>query len=53
MCKSYIVKNFSRVISEYKEVLHCKGYDSEDFFDENMEALLSEPFFHKEKENAY
>ena len=33
------------VISEYKGVLHCQGYDYEEFPDEIMEEPLSEPFF--------
>ena len=43
--KCYISNNFKGAISEYKRVLHCEGYDSEDFPDEIMEAPLSEPFF--------
>ena len=43
--KSYISNNFKGAISEYKGVLHCEGYDYEDFSDEIMEAPLSEPFF--------
>ena len=43
--KSYISNNFKGAISEYKGVLHCKGYDYEEFPDEIMEAPLSEPFF--------
>ena len=43
--KSYISNNFKGAISEYKWVLHCEGYDYEEFPDEIMEALLSEPFF--------
>ena len=43
--KSYISNNFKGAISEYKGVLHCEGYDYEEFPDENMEAPLSEPFF--------
>ena len=43
--KSYISNNFKRTISEYKGVLHCEGYDYEEFPDEIMEAPLSEPFF--------
>ena len=31
--------------SEYFGVLHCEGYDYEEFPDEIMEAPLSEPFF--------
>ena len=43
--KPYISNNFKGVISEYKGVLHCEGYDYEEFPDEIMEAPLSEPFF--------
>ena len=43
--KSYISNNFKGAISEYKGVLHCEGYDCEEFPDELMEAPLSEPFF--------
>ena len=43
--KSYIFNNFKGAISEYKGVLHCEGYDYEEFPDETMEAPLSEPFF--------
>ena len=43
--KSYISNNFKGAISEYKGVLHCEGYDYEDFPDEFMEAPWSEPFF--------
>ena len=43
--KSYISNNFKGAISEYKGVLHCEGYDYEEFPDENMQAPLSEPFF--------
>ena len=39
--KSYISSNFKGAISEYKGVLHCKGYDYEEFPDEIMEAPLS------------
>ena len=42
--KSYDSINFKEAISEYKGVLHCGGYDYEEFPDEIMEALLSEPF---------
>ena len=42
--KSYISNNFKGAISEYKGVLHCEGYDYEEFPDEIMEAPLSEPF---------
>ena len=43
--KSYHSNNFKGAISEYKGILHCKGYDYEEFPDEIMEAPLSEPFF--------
>ena len=43
--KSYISNNFKGAISEYKGILHCEGYDYEEFPDESMEAPLSEPFF--------
>ena len=43
--KSYISNNFKGAISEYKGVLHCEGYDYEEFPNETMEASLSEPFF--------
>ena len=43
--KSYISNNFKGAISENKGVLHCEGYDYEEFPDEIMEAPLSEPFF--------
>ena len=43
--KSHISNNFKGAISEYKGVLHCEGYDYEDFLDESMEALLSESSF--------
>ena len=42
--KSYISNNFKGAISEYKGVLHCEGYEYEEFPDEIMEAPLSEPF---------
>ena len=45
--KSYISNNFKGAISEYKGVLHCEGYDYEEFPDKIMEAPLSEPFFTK------
>ena len=47
--KSYIFNNFKGAISEYKGVLHCEGYDYEEFPDEIMEAPLSEPFFTRMK----
>ena len=43
--KSSIFNNFKGAISEYKWVLHCEGYDYEEFPDEILEAPLSEPFF--------
>ena len=43
--KSHISNNFKGATSEYKRVLHCEGYDYEEFPDEIMEAPLSEPFF--------
>ena len=45
--KSYISNNLKGAISEYKGVLHCEGYDYEEFPDETMEAPLSEPLFTK------
>ena len=42
--KSYNSNNFKGSISKYKGVLHCEGYDYEEFPDENMGAPLSEPF---------
>ena len=43
--KSYISNNFTEAITEYKGVLHCGGYDYEEFPDEIMEPPLSERFF--------
>ena len=43
--KFYISNNFKGAISEYTGVLHCEGYDFEEFPDEIMEAPLSETFF--------
>ena len=43
--KACISNNFKGANSEYKGVLHCEGYDYEEFPDEIMEAPLSEPFF--------
>ena len=43
--KSYISDNFKGAISEYKRVMHCKGYDYEELPDETMEAPLSETIF--------
>ena len=42
--KSYISNNFKAVISEYKGVLHCEGYDNE----QDPEGLINplpDPFF--------
>ena len=41
----YLSNNFKGAISEYKGVLHCEGYDYQEFPDEIMEAPLSESFF--------
>ena len=43
--KSYISNNIRGASSEYKRVLHCEGYDYEEFSDEILEASLSETFF--------
>ena len=43
--KSYFSNNFRGAISQYEGVLHCGGYDYEEFPVEIMEAPLSEPFF--------
>ena len=43
--KSYNSNNIKGAISEYEGVLHWEGYDYEEFTDEFMEALSSEPFF--------
>ena len=43
--KSYISNNFKGAISVYKVVVHCEGYNYEEFPDEIMEAPLSAPFF--------
>ena len=48
--KSNISNNFKGAISEYKGVLHCEGYDYEEFPDEIIEAPLSEPFFTRRME---
>ena len=40
--------NFKGAISEFKGVLHCEGYDYEEFPDDIMESSLSEPFFQGE-----
>ena len=43
--KFYLSNNFKGTMFEYNGVLHCEGYDCEDFPDEIMEAPLSEHFF--------
>ena len=43
--KSYISNNFKGAIFDYKGVLHCEGYDYEEFRDEIIETPLSESFF--------
>ena len=43
----FLSNNFKGAISDYKGVLHCEGYDYEEFPDEIMQALLSELFFTK------
>ena len=42
--KYYLSNNFKGTIPEGKGVLHCEGYNYEEFPDEIMEAPLSEPF---------
>ena len=42
--KSSISNSFKGAVSEYKGILHCEGYDNEEFPDEIMEAPLSEHF---------
>ena len=49
--KSHISNTFKGAISEYKGVLHCEGYDYEEFPDELMELPLSEPFFTRRMKN--
>ena len=43
----YLSNNFKWAHSQNKGVLHIEGYNYEEFFDEIMEALLSEPFFRR------
>ena len=38
--KSHFSSNFKSTLTDYKEVLHCEGYD----YDENPENLLEGPF---------
>ena len=47
--KSYISNKFKGAISEYNMVLHCEGYDYDEFPHETMEAPLSEHFFTRER----
>ena len=42
--KSYISNNFKSIISEYKGVLHCEGYDYEQDT-EDISNPLPDPFF--------
>ena len=41
----YFSNNFNGAILEWKGVSLCDRYAYEEFFDENMDAFLSEPFF--------
>ena len=43
--KSYISNIFKGATSEYEGILHCEGYDYEEYPDDFMEAPLSETFF--------
>ena len=43
--KFYISNIFEGAIFDYKGILHCEAYDYEEFPDEIMETLLSDPFF--------
>ena len=43
--KVYNFNIFKEAISENEGVLHCEGYDYEEFPDENMEAFLFETKF--------
>ena len=47
--KTYIGNKFKGAISEYKGVLHCQRYDSEECPYEIMDATLSENFFTRMK----
>ena len=49
--KSYISNNFEGVITEYKGVLHCEGYEHEQG-PEDVASPLPDPFFYKENETA-
>ena len=39
--KSHISKNFKTILTDYKGVLHCEGYD----YEKGPENLLDGPFF--------
>ena len=43
--KSYVSNKFKGAISDYKGVLHCEGYDYEEFPHEKKEAPLTKHFF--------
>ena len=49
--KSYISNNFKAVISEYKGILHCEGYDYEQD-PQDISNRLPDHFFYKENETA-
>ena len=42
---SHISNNFKSILSDYKEVLHCEGYD----YEEDTENILEGPFFTRRK----
>ena len=50
--KSYFSNNLKGAISEYKQVLLCRGFDCEEFPDDIIETPLCDPFFEKENEIA-
>ena len=43
--KSYVSNNLKKAIFEYQGVLHCEGYDYEEFSNENMKHLCLNLFF--------
>ena len=45
--KSYNSKNFKGAISKYQVVLHCEGYDYEEYPDDIMKAPLFDFFFRR------
>ena len=49
--KAYISKNFKGDITDYNRVVHRKVYDYAEFFDQLMEAHLSETFSQGEGKN--